>query len=99
MVEANEFNPETDLGDLVPLRKVSDPALLAVLTSVLDSEDIPFLVQGENALQTVGIAQLLRGADPDNVHWTIMVPATLLTKANDALNAEVDDLGDEPGVV
>jgi len=97
--EVRDFEPGTDLGDLVPLRKVSDPALLPVLTSALESEDIPFLVQGENSFQTVGLSQLLRGADPDNVRWTLLVPATLLARANEALSAQVDDSTGEPGVV
>jgi hypothetical protein len=84
------FDAQTDLGDLVPLRKVSEPALLPVLTSLLESEDIPFFVQGETALRTVGFAQLLRGADPDNVHWVILVPATLVAKANAALTAALE---------
>ena len=95
--EAEELEPGTDLGDLVPVRNVSDPALLPVLTSLLQSEDIPFFVQGENALQTIGLAQLFRGADPDNVHWTLLVPSTLLAKANEVLDARVDDTTREPG--
>ena len=93
----DELEPGTDLGDLVPVRRVSDPALLAVLTAVLESEDIPFLVQGENAFQTVGLTQLLRGAEPDNVRWLLLVPSTLLSKANEVLSARAGGANGELG--
>lgn len=77
------------LGDLVPLRRVWQPDLLPVLMSVLEGEGIPYVVQGEHSLNTVGFAQALRHADPESVFWTILVPETRLARAKEVLTAEV----------
>ncbi len=77
-----------DLGDLVPVRQVWEPALLPVLTSKLESAEIPVVVQGEHSLHTVGLAQLFRGADPANVFWTLLVPATRAAEAVRLLDQE-----------
>ena len=78
-----------DLGDLVPLRQVWQPDLLPVIVSLLDSDGIPHVVQGEHSLHTVGLAQLFRAADPANVCWTILVPEARLERARELLSAEV----------
>ena len=69
-----------DLGELVPLVDVSDPALLPVLRSVLEAAGIPVLVQGEHSL-TLSPAMLLRAADPANICWRVMVPEQVAAEA------------------
>ena len=63
-----ELPPEDPDADLVPVFETADVSLLPVVTSVLDSARIPYLVQGEEALSVLpvgrwgaGISQSGRG--------------------------------------
>lgn len=63
-----ELPPEGPDADLVPVFETADVSLLPVVTSVLDSARIPYLVQGEEALSVLpvgrwgaGISQSGRG--------------------------------------
>ena len=43
---------------LVVVAEVADPAVLPVLKSILNAADIPFLVQGEEAMSLLPVGQL-----------------------------------------
>ena len=60
--------PEDPDADLVPVFETADVSLLPVVTSLLDSAEIPYVVQGEEALSVLpvgrwggGISQSGRG--------------------------------------
>jgi len=78
-----------DLGDLVPLRQVSEPESLPEIAALLESNGIPHLVQGEYAHSTVALAHIHRAADPTSVCWMILVPESRLERARELLAARM----------
>ncbi len=46
-------------ADLVTVFDTSDPALLPVIKSILQGADIPFLVQGEEAMSMLPVGEVM----------------------------------------
>ena len=50
---------EHEPADLVTVFDTSDPALLPVIKSLLQGADIPFLVQGEEAMSLLPVGEIM----------------------------------------
>lgn len=73
-----------------------DPALLPVARSILEGEEVPFFVRGEELQDLFGIGRLGLGFNPIVGPIEIQVPAEMAERARELLAAVEDAVVDEP---
>jgi hypothetical protein len=78
-----------DAGRMEPLLETADVALLPIIKSVLDAAEIPYVVQGDEALGLLPLTGVGRMFSHLPVSATILVPAERLEEARALI--EVDD--------
>lgn len=71
----------SDSDDPVTVLETSDPALLAVAKSLLESADIPYFAKGENVQDLFGLGRFGTGFSP------VAGPVELQVAAEDAHDA------------
>jgi len=67
--------PPADPKDLVTVLETADVNLLAVIKSLLDSAEIPYLVQGEEALSLLPVGRLGGPFARRGLGAAVMVPS------------------------
>jgi hypothetical protein len=82
--DADEGDGE-DLGPLVPLVELWNPADLSRVTDALEKRGVPFLVQGQSSFRSLGVSGLLRGEDAMTEAHEILVPEALVAEASAVL--------------
>ena len=87
LIPALPPEPPRDLADLVPLLTTSDVPYLMVVKSLLASEDIEFLVHGEESLGLVTILPS-GGSAPAALSATVFVRQTNLSRAREIVTAD-----------
>lgn len=71
-----------DLGPLVPLVELWDPAIISKVTGALEERGIPVFVQGQSAFRSLGVSGLLRGEDATTEAHQIYVPEALVQESS-----------------
>jgi hypothetical protein len=85
-----------DAQELVIVYRTADPALLPILKSLLDSADIPHVVQGEEALGMLPLGRFAVGVvNPRTMAVSILVPRERAEEAEQLLNSVPDTETDE----
>lgn len=74
-----------DLGPLVFLIELRDPAAASKACEALAAKGIPFLVQGQGSFRSLGVSGLLRGDDAMTEARQILVPEALVSEASEVL--------------
>ena len=80
----------TDARDLVTVLETADVNLLAVIKSLLDGAEIPYLVQGEEALSMLPVGQIGGPFARRGLAVAVMVPEEHAEAAS-ALLASAED--------
>lgn len=75
---------------MVVVYEVWDPAVLPMVKSLLQSEGIPFFVQGEEAMSLFPVGRLLGPFTRRGMAAAIMVPSEHLEAARELL-AEIEE--------
>ena len=87
---------ELDAQELVIVYRTADVALLPILKSLLDSADIPYIVQGEEALGMLPLGRFAVGVvNPRTMAASILVPRERAGEAEQLLTAVSDADTDE----
>lgn len=77
-------------GEMVVVYEVWDPALLPIVKSLLQSEEIPFFVQGEEAMSLFPVGRMIGPFAKRGMAAAVMVPAEHLETAREVL-ADVEE--------
>jgi len=72
--------------DYTPVWETREVTLLALARSILESEDIPFFVQGEEALQLLPLGTFGAGLFSHGVGAIVFVPSDQATEARALLS-------------
>ncbi|MDX1644599.1 MAG: DUF2007 domain-containing protein [Thermoanaerobaculia bacterium] len=77
-------------GEMIVVYEVWDPALLPIVKSLLQSAEIPFFVQGEEAMSLFPVGRMIGPFAKRGMAAAVMVPAEHLEAAREALR-EVEE--------
>lgn len=77
-------------GEMIVVYEVWDPALLPIVKSLLQSAEIPFFVQGEEAMSLFPVGRMIGPFAKRGMAAAVMVPAEHLEAAREVLS-EVEE--------
>jgi len=80
--------PNSDSKDLVTVLETADVNLLAVIKSILDGAEIPYLIQGEKALGLLPVGRLGGPFARRGMGAAVMVPPEHAETAKELLKEE-----------
>ncbi len=78
-------------ADLVAVFDTSDPALLPVIKSILQGADIPFLVQGEEAMSMLPVGEVIGPFTKRGLAARVMVKPEDAEAATELLSDLLED--------
>jgi hypothetical protein len=88
---------EHDAETLVELLRTDDAGFLPVIKSVLEAAEIPYAVQGEEALGLLPVGLLAIGVPKPLVCAIVRVPSSYLDEATDLVNTPAEPIQEEDG--
>ena len=80
---------------LAPLLSTADIGFLPVVKSLLDAVEIPYVIQGEEALGLLPVGAFAGGVSPGALHATVHVPEDRLEEARALLEERAQEIKDD----